>query len=87
MLCRPVERDRYQTLFKSSSEEQGRVLHVDETPLEREMGKRQSWHYEVTYSNGDKRQFCVASPGLPVHFDTATEIKEKLKTLKRQPFL
>jgi hypothetical protein len=83
---RPVKPDQYDDIFKHPSEEQGRVSRVEVTPLENERGRRQSWHYEVSYAGGETKQFCVDSPGLPVHFLSAIEIQEKLKTLSRQPF-
>jgi hypothetical protein len=86
MFHRPLQPDQYLEYFKHTAAEQGDILNVQESPMDRVPGKRQSWMYEVSYAGGEIKGFVVPSPGLPVRYLSVEELTDKLNSIRSQPF-
>ena len=85
MFHRPLQPDQYLKHFKHTDAEQGDILNVQESSMDRVPGKRQSWMYEVTYAGGERKGFVVPSPGLPVRYLSVLELTAKLNSIRSQP--
>ena len=77
---------QYSSKFKHPGSEERDIINVNESPLDRITGKRQSWLYEVTYAGGESRTFEVPSPGVPVSVLSFDELTRRLHSIERQPF-
>ena len=86
MFYRPLQQEQYLKHFKHTAAEQGDILRVQESSMDRVPGKRQSWMYEVTYAGGERKGFVVPSPGLPVRYLSFDELTAKLNSIRSQPF-
>lgn len=62
----------------------GDVRSVTQTPMT-EDGMRQHWKCNVTYYNGDEKEFILPSPGIKIRL-SKDEAEEGVRTLKPQLF-